>query len=622
MRRLLGSLALLGLALSACKNTTSLAGGSGGSGGSGAGTATGGTGGTGGGEPATKVGKVDILFSIDNSRSMADKQEILSLALDDLITGLANPPCLDESGNSKGQPGPLAECPEGSSRLFQPVADIHIGIVSSSLGGHGSDACSPDGAGKASNNDRGRLISRSDPTTNAQVPTYQDMGFLAWDPAQSLVPAGEGDQAILVQRFKDMVLGVGQIGCGYEAPLESWYRFLVEPQPPETVAIDQLGSVVWQGVDIVLLDQRKAFLRPDSMLVIVSMSDENDCSIREEGQFYYAAQQKAGNGSPFHLPKARAVCATSPLDTCCFSCGQKGPTDEDGNPLCSDDPTCKDQNGQTLYHDDQTDNINLRCVDQKRRFGIDFLYPTSRYVDALSAGTVTDHNGQVVPNPIFSDLDPDDAVTTVRDPGLVLFTGIVGVPWQDIAKNPNDLTQGFKTAGELTQENADGHTVWEIILGDPDTYAPPLDPFMLESVSPRSGVNPVTGTAITPPGGALNPLNGSEYTSSKNDDLQYACVMPIPQPRDCTNTTTACDCEDPTNDSPLCEVDPVTGDPTLQTRAKAYPGLRQLAVLEGLGDRAVIGSICAGQLTDPTLPDYAYRPVVASLIDRMRPRLE
>ena len=84
----------------------------------------------------------------------------------------------------------------------------------------------------------------------------------------------------------------------------------------------------------------------------------------------------------------------------------------------------------------------------------------------------------------------------------------------------------------------------------------------------------------------------------------------------------SCDCDDQTNDSPLCDADPATGLPTLQTHAKAYPGRRQLSVLQGLGDQAVVGSICAGQITDPASPDYAYRPVVASLLDRVKSRLQ
>lgn len=57
-------------------------------------------GGGGGGPPSTgqgvlaKVDKVDILVSVDNSRSMADKQTVLSLALSDLVQSLTNPPCV------------------------------------------------------------------------------------------------------------------------------------------------------------------------------------------------------------------------------------------------------------------------------------------------------------------------------------------------------------------------------------------------------------------------------------------------------------------------------------------------------------------------------------------------
>ena len=617
-------LGLGALALSACKNLNSVGGATGGSttATGGTGGSGGGTGGSGGGTGIGKVGKVDILFGVDNSRSMADKQEILSFALKDLVDGLANPPCLDDLGKFVSAPGALMPCPGGSARQYQPVKDIHIGVISSSLGGHGSDACGTTGEGKKSNNDKGHLLDRKDPTTVETVPTYAGLGFLAWDPEQALTPPGEDSPAGLLQSFTDLVIGVGQIGCGYEAQLESWYRFLADPDPVDTITLDQSASIVLNGTDGVLLQQRKDFLRPDSMLVIVTLSDENDCSIKEEGQFYFAAQQKSGNGSPFHLPAPRAICKTSPGDTCCFSCGQVGPVDGNGDPLCATDPTCTTVGGATVYLDDTSDNINLRCFDQKRRFGIDFLYPIERYVNALSNATVPDRSGQLVANPIFSDLDLADGNTLVRDPGLVLYTGIVGVPWQDVAKNPADLKQGFKTAGELTQPNANGQTTWDIILGDTAAYGSPLDPFMIESVDMRSGTNPVTGTPITQPG-TVNPINGHEWTIPKRDDLQYACIMPIPSQRDCSvpGKYAGCDCEDKANNNPLC-VQAISGDNTDQVRAKAYPGLRQLQVLQGIGERAVIGSICAAQIADSAQPDYAYRPVIASLVERMKSRLQ
>ena len=84
--------------------------------------------------------------------------------------------------------------------------------------------------------------------------------------------------------------------------------------------------------------------------------------------------------------------------------------------------------------------LTFVCLKTNSRFGIDFLYPVERYVQAFTSATVTTASGQIMPNPLFSDLDTSDDVTATRDPGLVVFAGILGVPWQDIAKNPDSHT--------------------------------------------------------------------------------------------------------------------------------------------------------------------------------------
>lgn len=600
------------------------------------------------------VDKIDLLLSIDNSRSMADKQQILALALPDLVKGLVNPACINpNTGEVASIPnGPLDKCPDGEQRDFDPVVDIHIGIISSSLGGHGSDACSTSGAGKQSNNDKAHLIARKDATMAAPVETYQNLSFLAWDPTQKLSPPGEadidadtasdGNATALVPSLGEMVLGVGQVGCGYEAQLESWYRFLVDPSPPEEVTLDAQSKVLLKGTDTVILDQRKAFLRPDSLLAIILLTDENDCSIRESGQFYYAAQQKAGNGSPFHLPKGREICETNPNDQCCFSCGQGGPKDDNGNPICADDPSCKTPEGNTIYLDEIEDNINLRCWNQKRRFGIDFLYGIDRYRDALRSQTVTDRNGQVVPNPIFSDLDPSDENANVRSSGLVFLAGIVGVPWQDIARtngsgtpdlkagiNPDGKALGgFKTADEMIAPlPGKDYNTWDVILGNPDAYpaaeALPKDPLMLESVEARTGTNPITGDPIVPSSQPLgNKINGHEWSIPKRDDLQYACIFPLPMQQDCAaGGLVSCDCDNPMNDNPLCSVDPGTGNATIQVYAKAYPGIRELHTLKQVGSQGIVASVCPAQLNKPTDSDYGYRPAIGAIIDRLKQAL-
>ena len=41
----------------------------------------------------------------------------------------------------------------------------------------------------------------------------------------------------LVIDFAQLVQGVQQHGCGLEAQLESWYRFLIQPDPYESVQL-------------------------------------------------------------------------------------------------------------------------------------------------------------------------------------------------------------------------------------------------------------------------------------------------------------------------------------------------------------------------------------------------
>jgi len=649
--------AILGVAQTGCPTNVETLFGGGGAGGS---TGAGGTGGTTSTPSTVVVDKVDLVLSIDNSRSMADKQQILALAVPDLVSSLVNPACVDPStGNFITKPsGPLDECPAGSVREYSPIVDLHIGIITSSLGGHGSDAC-PTGAAKASNDDKGHLIDRVDPTQPGVVETYQGLHFLAWDPSQKLTPPGEADLQMdgadanttaLLPALQDMLLGTGQIGCGYESQLESWYRFLVQPDPPESVALDADNKIVLQGIDEVLLAERKSFLRPDSALVIVMLTDENDCSIRESGQYFYVAQQKTPNGSSFHLPKARALCETDPGNECCYSCGQAGPKDANGNPKCAEDPTCKTPDGKIVYLDELSDSINLRCWDQKRRFGIDFLYDIERYTSALSAPNVTNRNGEVVTNPLFTDLDPTDELTQVRDKSVVFLAGIVGVPWQDIARVNNkgipDLNAGldasgkamggFKSGAELDLPLPSlGYTGWDLVLGDYAHYGAPKDPLMHEGFLQRQGSNPITGDVLATGMQPLaNKINGNEFSIPKHDDLQYACIFPLVKVeangaitsdlRDCSTPGTypGCDCEDKGNDSPLCQKNPATGFPTDQVRAKVYPGIRHLAVLKGLGSQGVVASGCPAQLMAPALPDFGYRPAVASLVERLKPHFK
>ena len=52
------------------------------------------------------VDKIDLLFMIDNSISMADKQLVLQAAVPDLVQRLVNPNCVDPNSGVPGTPAP------------------------------------------------------------------------------------------------------------------------------------------------------------------------------------------------------------------------------------------------------------------------------------------------------------------------------------------------------------------------------------------------------------------------------------------------------------------------------------------------------------------------------------
>src|SRR6188768_2696754 len=96
---------------------------------------------TGAEQPQRKLDKLDILLSVDDSVSMADKQRLLKAAVPDLIGRLANPFCVDADRRAFPELTPAAgdPCPEGPrgqllEREFLPVSDVHVGLVTSTLG--------------------------------------------------------------------------------------------------------------------------------------------------------------------------------------------------------------------------------------------------------------------------------------------------------------------------------------------------------------------------------------------------------------------------------------------------------------------------------------------------------
>ena len=586
----------------------------------------------------TGVDKIDLLFMVDNSTSMADKQNILQAAVPALVSRLVDPICVDANDAPTGGSSP---CKVGTPE-FTPINDIHVGVITSSLGARGGDVCGPNQMGTGTQvhtlDDKGELV----PKLRTAVDVPVGSGFLTWG------PGGLSDSTAFAGDVRAEIAAAGQYGCGFEAQLESWYRFLIDPFPPASIV--KSGNPPENarvGVNMDVLAQRKAFLRPDSLVAIIMLSDEDDCSISDTGFSWLV-------GSYPPMPRGTAACAKNPNDPCCFTCISAGPA-PNGCPSVASDTECK----KGLYYSAGPDDaLNERCYDLKRRYGLDLLFPTQRYVDALTKPTISviePTKGQLVtvPNPLF---DVTGTTASPRDPSLVFLAGIVGVPWQDLAddatlKDPKKLT--YLTADQMVAANR-----WAAVLGGPTEYTPnptsptaapvpPTDPFMFETWFDRTTLytgaqsqNPFTGQSLVA-ATSQNPLatiNGHEWNIPGHDDLQYACTARLtdattgqPTQKACTAGDAACDCSGntPTDSSnitnannPLCQ--PPAGGPssTTQSFIKGYPGIRELQVIKDLGSNGIPASICPKNPDVTDAQNGGYGPAVSAIIGRLKEALQ
>ena len=533
----------------------------------------------------SRLDKVDLLLVVDNSLSMGDKQSELGRRVPQLIKSLTNP----DVDPSTGKPRSKA------------ISDLHVGVITSSLGSHGTSACDP-ASTNLHNDDHGHLLPRAgegtgsgwkvdrdgaEPTPQA-CPSPIAASPLTWvfDPAGK-GPArfnGAAGATELQTAASCVVQSAREDGCGYEETWESLYHFLVDPQPYLTAKVkctfgptgDACGTnkIDVVGVDDEILKERAAFLRPDSLLSIVILSDENDFSLKPAQLNWLPWGYGAGQ-----MQRGWKACASVPDDFepesgdeyaklhstfGCFSCFENT-ADPGGN--CTV-PWAKDKLNADV------DGRAERGFHQVQRFGYNFLWSRQRYVDAFTKSVVPglDDRGTIValPNPIFAG--------GYRTPDLVMVTAIVGVP-----KNLVSFDDGMPKV--LTESD------WEKIIS-PDLTK--RDPHMIESIAPRTayGLPHFAGDR------SIDPIHGGERDILDGDDLQYACIAPR------NSDAKSYDCEgggSPELRNPLC------GAGGKQPYYKAYPGLRHLRIVHDLGPSGGVASICS-----PTLV-----PVIQALTDRL-----
>jgi hypothetical protein len=227
--------------------------------------------------------KVDILVVVDDSGSMADEQVALPPPLLDLVGSLV-------SGNRAYPAAPRSEADS-----FTPFESVHVGFVSTNMGRPpgvqnpaGALTCTEDsgvslgGGGKLRADGAAAALDLFDVPTKALVrPAIRACRDVELDEPYFAFGTGAGERDLRdVDATKQAELELqcvgtlGVSGCGIEQPLEAMWKALAPASQNDFVGPDTHG----QGTG-----DNAGFLREDSLLVVLTVSDEDDCSLTAEG---------------------------------------------------------------------------------------------------------------------------------------------------------------------------------------------------------------------------------------------------------------------------------------------------------------------------------------------------
>jgi len=190
-----------------------------------------------------QVEEVDLLFMIDNSGSMVEEQASLAAEIPRLIQVLAS-----------------GENPR-TMETFPPVGSLRVGVISSDMG------TGPAGACGSMFGDDGVLLTTGNTATPECMATY---------PTWLEFAADTDDPMAFATDVQCVATALGTNGCGFEQQLDAILKALT----PSTSGITFQGGTVGHGDG-----QNAGFLRERSLLAIIALTDEDDCSAIDPGLF-------------------------------------------------------------------------------------------------------------------------------------------------------------------------------------------------------------------------------------------------------------------------------------------------------------------------------------------------
>ncbi len=200
---------------------------------------------------------VDLLMVVDNSNSMTEEQSNLAAGLPLLVERLVDPP--DEDGDLEPD--------------WLPVDDLRIGVVTTDMGtgGFNVPTCALPDFG-----DDGVLLTRGNTSIGGCLPTYPQ--FLSYDPRSGMSPSQFAAEA-------SCVTTVGVAGCGFEQPLEAALKALSPDRATGATGPGYTPPAFFRATSGHALGANAGFVRDDSLLAVVVVTDEEDCSAADPALF-------------------------------------------------------------------------------------------------------------------------------------------------------------------------------------------------------------------------------------------------------------------------------------------------------------------------------------------------
>jgi hypothetical protein len=247
------------------------------------------------------VSDVDLLFMIDNSGSMASEQLKIAKELPRLVQVLVSG---DRCAGGNEDNCELTDQTE-PKRRFTAVKRLHLGVVSSNMGGMDNPAGTQAAIKSCQGlGDDGVLLHSTEVAETGVIAGRQEFqdyeqGEVVLEPQpdcalgeqpdyQEFDVANMDDPQEVADKFR-CVASLGVRGCPFEQQLEAVWKALA-PSEGDGPNYEFLGGN-GHGEDT-------DFLRADAILAIIQVTDEEDCSITTDGKVLFeqgdAADEKYG----------------------------------------------------------------------------------------------------------------------------------------------------------------------------------------------------------------------------------------------------------------------------------------------------------------------------------------